>query len=222
MDKADYDTLVEGLGPNERRMLEETRRLGKATASDLRPVTRSPKTGKQLAYGLTRELQRLEELGLLRRVGRGTPTRFEAVPPAGIEEAANVYAIRRRRTRKRRSKRSRLVELRAYEQGDYSEFYRVHRRVLELTDYIGHHITRMAFWAAAPKEDLARTVQDLADLLDALDEALACLKQRGDDDDLLAKIEKLEATHGRTTPEAATARSLAQKLRTQYEDRLGS
>jgi hypothetical protein len=222
MDKPQYDALVNSLGANERKMLEATRGLGKATASDLRPVTKSPNTGKPLAYGLTRELQRLEQSGLLRRVGRGTPARYEAVKAAEVEDAAKHYAIRKRRTRRRRSKRARLVELRAYEQGDYSEFYRVHRRVLELTDYVAHHITRMAFWAAAPKEDLARTAQDLADLLDAVDEALTCLKERGDDDALLAKIEKLEATDGRTAPEAASARAIAQKLRAQYEDRLGS
>lgn len=222
MDKTDYEALVGGLPPNERSMLEETRRLRTATASDLRPVTRSPSTGKPLAYGLTRELGRLQELGLVRTVGRSSPTRYEAVSPGEVEETARVYSIRKRRTRKRRSKRSRIVELRAYEQGDYSEFYRVHRRVLELTDYVGHHITRMAFWAAAPKEDLARTAQDLADLLDAVEEALTCLKQRADDDDLLGKIEKLEATDGRTAPEAATARAMARRLRKQYEDRLGS
>lgn len=222
MDKAQYDALVDALKPNEQRMLEAARRLGKATASDLRPFTRSSNTGKPLAYGLTRELQRLQESGLLRTVGPGAPARYEAVKRADVEEAAKVYAIRKRRTKKRRTKRARLVEIRAYEPGDYSEFYRVHRGVLQLTDYIAHHITRMAFWAAAPKENLARTAQDLADLLDAVDEALACLKERAEDDALVAKIEKLEAVDGRTGPEAATARAIAQKLRTQYEDRLGS
>jgi hypothetical protein len=221
MDKPDYDALIESLGPNEQAMLTETRRRGKATASDLRPVTRSPKTGKPLAYGLTRELRRLEERGLVRRVGRDTPARYEAVRPEDVEDAAHVYSVRKRRSRKRRSRRSRIIELRAYEHGDYSEFYRVHKRLHESTEYIGHHITRMAFWAAAPKEDLARTVDDLADLIDAVDQAVTCMKERADDDALLAKIEKLEAP-GRTGPEAATARALAQKLRAQYEDRLRS
>jgi hypothetical protein len=220
MNQPDYDALVQGLGTNERAILDEMRRRGKASAPDLRPVTRGPKTGLPLAYGLTRELRTLEERGLIRRVGRGTPARYEAVKPADVEEAVQVYNVRKRKSRKRRGPRSRIVELRAYEHGEYSEWYRVHRRLIESTEYIGHHLSRMAFWEAAPKEDLARSVDDLADLLDAIDQAITCIKERADDDALLAKAEKLEKTDGRTAAEADSARALARKLRTQYEDRL--
>lgn len=222
MDRGEYEALVERLPRNERAMLEETRRLGTATATDLRPVTIAPKTGEPMAYGLTRELLKLQELGLLRQVAKGPPRRFEAVPASQVEDAQRQFDVRKRRSRKRPSKRQRLIELRAYEHGDYSEFYRVHKRLIESTEYIAHHITKMAFWEAAPKEDLARTAQDLADLLDAVDQALVCLKQRADDDDLLARIEKIEDTTGRTAPEAETARALARRLRKQYEDRRGT
>lgn len=221
MERAEYEALVVGLGSNERAMLEETRRLGKASASSLRHVTKGPKTGKPLAYGLTRELRKLEELGLLRRVGRGNPAEYEVVPLAGVEEAARRYELRGKRRKRRRSTSARIAELRVYEHGDYSEWYRVHRRVVELTDYVGKQITRMAFWRAAPKDELARTAQDLADLQEALDLAFECLKQRADDDELLSKIEKLSATSGRTGAEVETARALARKLQTQYEQRVG-
>ena len=220
MNQTEYDALVGGMGKNERAIVEEMRRRGKATAPDLRPVTIGPKTGLPLAYGLTRELRALEEHGLIRRVGRTTPAAYEAVRPADVENAVQVYSVRKRRSKKRRSVRSRIVELRANEHGDYTEFHRVHRYLVESSEYLTHHLSRMAFWEAAPKEDLAKSVDDLADLIDAIDQALTCLKARADDDAILAKVEKLEKTKGRTTAESESARALGRKLRTQYEDRL--
>ena len=222
MDQPDYDALVGRIGTNERAMLEETRRRGKATVSQMRPVTKGAKTGLPLAYGLTRELRTLEEHGLIRRIGRTTPAVYEAVRPGDVENAVQVYSVRKRRSKKKRSARSRIVELRVKEHGDYSEFYRVHRYLVESTEYIAHHLSRMAFWQAAPKEDLARSVDDLANLLEAIDQALTCLKERADDDAILAKVEKLEKTKGRTAAETESARAIARKLRTQYEDRLRS
>lgn len=221
MTESDYDKTVAGLQRNDRAMLEEMRRAGGASsASDLRHVTVSPKTGKPLEYGLTRELDRLQALGLVREVAK-KPARYEPVRPADVEEAASNYRLKTKRTKKRRGSRNRLVELRAYEHGDYSEFYRVHRRVIELSDFVSRQLVKMAFWAAAPKDELARVVDELADLRDAIDAAVICIKQRTDDDALLDKIAKLENTQGRTEPEAATARSLAAKLRSQYDQRVG-
>jgi hypothetical protein len=221
MDETDYDALINDLSANERAILDEAKRHGTATVAMLRPVTTSPTTGKPLAYGLTRELRKLQSLGLLRRAGREHPARYAVVPLSQVDEAAKVYAIsRKKKTRRRASTRTRLSELRRYEHGDYSEFYRVHRRVIELSDYISHHITRMAYWAAAPKDDLARTAQDLAELLEAVEEAVACLKHRADDDDLRATIAKIGETKGRTAAEIETARTLARRLQTQYDRRI--
>lgn len=153
--------------------------------------------------------------------GRENPARYEPVKPADVEETASNYRLKKKRTKKRRGSRNRLAELRTYEHGDYSEFYRVHRRVIELSDYVSHQLVKMAFWAAAPKDELARVVDELADLRDAIDAAIVCIKQRTDDDVLLDKIAKLENTQGRTEPEAATARALAAKLRSQYDQRVG-
>jgi len=186
------------------------------------PRWRCPGRGAgRVRHGLTRELIRLQALGLLRRVGRGTPKRYQVVPLAEIEEAVRRYELRGKRRKRRRSMAARIEELRDYKHGDYSEWYRVHRRVLELTDYVSKQISRMAFWHAAPKDELARTAQDLADLQEALDLAFECLKMRADDDALLAKIEKLCATSGRKGAELETARALARRLQTQYEQRVG-
>lgn len=221
MTESEYENLVASLPRNEQAILAEIKRLRSgASASELRHVTIGPKTGKPLEYGLTRELGRLQSAGLVRQVAK-KPARYGAVPLAEVEQAASAARLKDKRRKKRRSSRHRLTELRAYQHGDYSEFYRVHRRVIELSDYISHQLVKMAFWAAAPKDELARVVDELGDLRDAIDAALVCLKQRTDDDDLLDKIAKLEVTTGRTAPEAATARALANKLRAQYDQRVG-
>ena len=219
MEQDRYDALVAGLHPNERAILGVAHQLGKAKVSEMRPVTKGAKTGLPLAYGLTRELRALEETGLLRRV-KGVPARYEAVKPGEVEDAAQVYSVRKRRSKKKRSARSRIVELRKREVGDYSEFHRVHRYIVEASEYLTIHLSKMAFWEAAPKEDLARSVEELANLIDAIDQALTLLKERADDDALIVKIEKLEKTKGRTAAETESAHALARRLRAQYEDRL--
>lgn len=221
MTQDDYEALVARLDPNDRAMLAEAKRLGTATVSDLRPVTKGPKTGKPMEYGLTRELQRLQEKGLLRLVEKKPKARYAPVPVSEVEDAVERYALRKKRKTKRKTNRSRMAEIRTYEHGDYAEFYRVHRRVVELGEYVGVHITKMAYWQAAPKDDLAHVAAELIALRDAIDDAMMCLKERADDDEALAKIAKLEATNGRSGPEAEAFKAVAQKLRRQYEQRVG-
>lgn len=221
MTQDEYDGLVARLDPNDRAMLMETKRRGAATVSDLRPVTRGPKTGKPMEYGLTRELHRLQAKGLIRLVEKKPKAKFAPVPLSEIEDAADRYASRRKRATKRRTNRSRIADLRTYEHGDYAEFYRVHRRVVELGEYVRAHITKMAYWDAAPKEDLAQVATELIALHDATADAMQCLKERADDDELRARIEKLEAVDGRTGREAQSFRETAQRLWRQYEQRIG-
>ena len=221
MTQDEYDKLVARLDPNDRAILLETKRLGTATVMELRPVTKGRKTGLPLAYGLTRERDRLLTAGLLRQVGTN-PARFAAVPPGEVEDARDRFALRAKRKVKRKSNRSRMVDLRTYEHGDYAEFYRVHRRLVELGEYVGVHIPKMAYWQVAPKEDLAQIANELISLHTAIGNAMLCLKERADDDELLAKIEKLEAGNGRTGPELEAFRATAKKLRRQYDQRVGT
>lgn len=220
MTKDEYEGIVAGLDPNDRAMLATARQLGTASVSELRPVTRGRKTGKPMEYGLTRELERLQTAGLLRQVGKN-PARYAAVPMGEVEDAKERFALRKKRKKKRKTNRSRIIELRTYEHGDYAEFYRVHRRLIELGEYVGVQIPKMAYWQAAPKDDLAQIAHELVTLRSAIDDALLCLKERADDDELLAKIQKLEGENGRTGPELEAFKAAAQKLRRQYEQRLG-
>lgn len=220
MTQDEYDALVAKLDPNDRSILHEAKRLGTATVSDLRPVTRGRKTAKPMEYGLTRELERLQTAGLLRLVGT-KPARYAAVPLAEVDDAADRHALRKKRKAKRKTNRSRIVDLRRYEHGDYAEFYRVHRRVVELGEYVAVQIPKMAYWRVAPKEDLAQIATELIALRVAIDDAMVCLKERADEDELLARIQKLEAEDGRTGPEVEAFRATAQKLRRQYEQRVG-
>lgn len=218
----EYDALVGRMDSNDRAMLLEARRVDRpVTVSDLRPVTRGRKTGEPLAYGLSRELERLQTKGLLRQVGQN-PAKYAAVPVSDVEDAKDRYALRAKRKKKRKSNRSRMVDLKTYEHGDYAEFYRVHRRLVELAEYVGVHIPKMAYWQVAPKEDLAQIAKELLALRERIDDAMMCLKERADDDQLRARIEKLEAESGREGPELETFRAAADKLRRQYEQRVGT
>ena len=89
MTQDEYDALVAKLDPNDRAMLAEAKRLGTATVSELRPVTKGPKTGRPMEYGLTRELQRLQQKGLLRLVEKKPKARYAPVPVAEAEDAAH-------------------------------------------------------------------------------------------------------------------------------------
>jgi hypothetical protein len=102
MEEAEYQALVDSLPENERAMLDEMKRLGKATAPMLRPVTKSPTTGLPLAYGLTRELRRLEALGLIRRVGRTRVKTYEVAPHTAVEAEADKYKLRGKKARPRK------------------------------------------------------------------------------------------------------------------------
>src|SRR5688500_10226992 len=122
MNQTQYDALVASLDSNERGMLAVAEKLGKARVSDMRAATVGRKTGRPLAYGLTRELENLEQRGLIQRIGRKAPAEYAFVKPGDVEGAAQVFSVRKRRsTKKRRNLRPRIAELRAKESGQYSE-----------------------------------------------------------------------------------------------------
>lgn len=169
--------------------------------------------------GLTMELRHLSELGLLRPVGKrsinGKPSAmvYVLVPISDIERARERFAIRspRRRKQGRRSRGATIAQLRTMEHGDYEHWYRVRRRILELTQIVVQ-AEKMSFWEAAPQDERELVLNELTDLHVATGEAIAAFQMRDDDDAVRAKIEKLQETNGRTDAEVATARRLATKL----------
>lgn len=169
--------------------------------------------------GLTMELRHLCELGLIRPLGRKViegrhpAMAYVTVPVREIEHARERFAVRspRRRRRGRRSGGPGIAGLREMERGDYEQWYRVRRRLLELTQIVVQ-AEKMSFWESAPDDERELALGELRDLLTATEDAIAAFQMRADDDATREKIGKLRATNGRTPAEAATARRLADKL----------
>lgn len=213
MTEQERDDLLRGLSPTEQLIYKTLdARGGPMTAPMLRePVHRTD--------GLTFELRHLCELGLIRPMGkkaidgRHPATAYRTVALGDVEKTRERFAVRspRRRRRGRRRSGPGIAELREMEAGDYEQWYRVRRRILELTQIVVQ-AEKMAFWEVAPDDERGLVLGELQELQVATEDTIAALRMREDDDATREKIEKLRATNGRTPAEAATGRRLASKL----------
>jgi hypothetical protein len=213
MTDQERDDLLRGLSPTEQLIYKTLdARGGAMTAPMLRePVHRTD--------GLTFELRHLCELGLIRPTGRKAiegrhpAMTYRTVVLGDIEEARERFAVRspRRRRSGRRRAGPGIAELREMEAGDYEHWYRVRRRILELTQIVVQ-AERMAFWEVAPDDERALVIGELRVLQTATKDTIAALRMREGDDATREKIEKLRATNGRTAAEVATGHRLASKL----------
>lgn len=209
MDSEARDRVVASMSPAGQKIYAALRQANVLTA----PQMRAP-TGR--SDGMRPELNALLERGLIKRAGKvGThPKRamsYRIVPPGDIEAAAEQYAASKPKPKPKRITRAATAEARKMEAGDWSKWYRARRRLLELTAMVVQ-MDDMAFWEAPSEEDRERVLGAMLELSDWLDVTIASYRERGYDDDLRAKMEKLSVTNGRTGPEIETARRLADKL----------
>lgn len=213
MTEQERNDLVRGLSMSEQQIYNVmAARGGPMTAPMLRePVRRSD--------GLTMELRRLCELGLIRPIGRKVivgkhpAMAYVTVSLPDVEKVRERFAVRspRRRRQRRGPGGPTIAQLREMERGDYEHWYRVRRRVLELTQIVVQ-AERMSFWETAPEDERDLVLGELHGLQEATEDAIAAFEMRKDDDSTREKIGKLRETNGRTSAEAATARRLADKL----------
>lgn len=213
MTEQERDELLRGLSSTERLIYKALAGLaGPMTAPMLRePVRRTD--------GLTMELRHLCELGLIRPVGRKVivgkhpAMAYRTVALSDVEKARERFAVRspRRRRHHRRRAGPGIAELREMESGDYEHWYRVRRRVLELTQVVVQ-AEKMSFWESAPDDERELVLGELRDLHAVTEDAIAAFQLREDDDATREKVGKLRVTNGRTPAEAATGRRLAEKL----------
>lgn len=213
MTEQEREELLRGLSLTEQRIYEALdARGGPMTA----PMLREP---ARRTDGLTMELRRLCELGLIRPlgkkvlVGKHPAMAYVTVPPQDVEKARERFAVRspRRRRVGRRSGGPSIAQLREMERGDYEHWYRVRRRVLELKQIVVQ-AEKMSFWEAAPDDERDLVLGELRELQAATQDAIAAFQMRQEDDATREKVGKLRETKGRTPAETATARHLAKKL----------
>jgi hypothetical protein len=168
--------------------------------------------------GMTNELRKLQQLGLIRLVGQTDPkdpdrrgmaaNLYKIVAMGEVEQAARTFKTRRSR---RRSPQQRMREIRVKETGDYAIWYRVRRRLLECAGLL-IDMDKMTFWDAIPDDELDTIVDELGELQQWTEAVLEGIGQRYSDDRLRAKIAALRETSGRTPAEIETASRLASKL----------
>jgi hypothetical protein len=212
MNNEERDGLLSGLSPTMQRIYAALDEQGPLTSPGLREPT-----GR--GDGMTVELERMCLLGLIRPVGteprsRGiSPTIYAATPVGEIEAAAKAYSIRKKKRKKKRGpSRTHVADLRKLEHGSFGDWYRVRRRVVELSRVLVQ-IEPMAFWEVAPEDDRALALGEIRELHEWAGHVIECLDQREADDGVRNKIEKLERTNGRSEHEVATGKKLADKLR---------
>jgi hypothetical protein len=211
MIEQERDNLIEEQGPTTKAIYHAMRDGRAWTARDLREPT-----GR--VDGMTSELRKLQQLGLIRHIGRSDSNDsshpgprsnlYKIVPLNEIEQTARTFKTRRR---KRRSPQQRMREVRTKETGDYAVWYRVRRRLLECVGLL-IDMDKMTFWEAVPEDELDTIVDELGELQQWSEAVLEGIGQRYTDDRLRAKIAALRETRGRTPAEIETASRLANKL----------
>jgi hypothetical protein len=211
MTEQERDRLIEQQGPTTQAIYRAMCDGRAWTARELREPTRR-------VDGMTSELRKLQQLGLIRHVGRtdrNDPARhvvasnlYKIVPLDEVEQTARTFKTRRR---KRRAPQQRMKEIRVKETGDYAVWYRVRRRLLECVGLL-IDMDKMTFWKAIPDDELDAIVDELAELQQWTDAVLEGIGQRFSDDRVRAKIAALRETSGRTRAEIETASRLASKL----------
>jgi hypothetical protein len=194
----------------EQRVYSTLRQSGPLTDRGLRELLGSRGSGPRDA------LEKLLPTGVVRYAGKastaGKPMQYEATPLGEIAATAEQFAVRKPRSRRsRKSAGTRLAELRQMEDGDCRKWYPVRDQVLATVGLLSQTL-EMAFWKSVPPDELELALEEIEELHEATGEALAAGRERLQHEKHKSKIEKLEATDGRTAPERDTAHRLAEKL----------
>jgi hypothetical protein len=99
------------------------------------------------------------------------------------------------------------------EEGDFREWHPVRDQILSTLGVLSRAL-KMTFWKSVPPDELELALAEIEELHEATGEALAAGRERLEHEKQKAKIEKLQATSGRTASERDTADRLTKKLRT--------
>lgn len=210
MNERDLQQLLNDHTRMEQRVYNALREHGPLTDRQLRELLSSRGSGPRDA------LQKLLPTGVARHAGkaatRGKPMRYEATPLAEIEATAERFAVRKPRPRRnRRSAGARLAELRQMEVGDSRKWHPVRDQILSSIGLLTQAL-QMTFWKSVPPDELALALEEIEELHEAAGEMVAAGRERLEHEKYKSKIEKLQATEGRTGPERDTANRLAEKL----------
>lgn len=210
MTERELQELLDARTGTERRVYVALRDRGPLTDRNLREALGSRGSGPREA------LRKLLPLGVVRFAGKastaGNPMQYEVTPLAEVEAQAESYAVRKpSRRRTRRSPGARLSDLRQMEEGDFREWHPVRDQILSTLSVLNRAL-KMTFWKSVPSDELEMALAEVEELHEATGEVLAAGRERLEHEKQKAKIEKLQATDGRTAQERDTADRLSKKL----------
>jgi len=166
----------------------------------------------------------------------GKITRWYFASPEEAQKEREKAARKRRRRRGRKPKndesklvrettavkpfQKRILALKDRAQdapGSYSTWLTKRKNIVTLAQNAAQ-TEPMAFWKAAPLDEIGETMEDLIDAYEALGRTISAFDQRMLDEKQVEKIEKMVAdTRGRSGGEIANVNSLVQKKRDRYD-----
>jgi hypothetical protein len=206
------DSYLASCAPQIRVMYEAMSNGETWSASELRNHGGFPR-----GDGLTRELRKLMEAGLIRYHGRDSSRPrsarvYKIVPLDQVEQAAADFKAPKRKRRRRQVRvEERVDPARMRQSGEYRTWYSVRKRVQTTIDLLVQ-VDNMAFWNAAPEDELEAVLKDLEVLIVWAETASESIALRFGDDALVEKIEKMRNHNGRTPAEIETFNRMADKL----------
>ena len=211
MNDTELQALLSQQSAFDRRVHEALRQHGKLTDRQLRDMLGSPGSGPHDA------LKKMLPLGLVRHAGKakakGNPMQWEATPAAEIEGARERYAtLKPKKKPRRNSPTQRLAELRKLERGDVREWHPTRDKILAALPVLTNAV-KMAFWETVPPDELHLALDEIEELRDAAEEALAAGRERLQHEKTKAKIGKMENRNGRTDAENEVFSRKAERLR---------
>jgi hypothetical protein len=210
MKDAEFQRVLAAMPRGRRRVFDVIRNCPQpVTQRDLHRLL--AKTSRKVKF--TDMLTPLARAGLIRAAGqkrdggRAAATLWEATPLPAIERERARYAA----DHSGPSHSERIADLRRMERGDFGDWYRARRRVVELSQLMTE-IEPMTFWEAAPDEDLTLVDEELAQLEAWVRRVRDARVARQEDDATRTKIAQLRETDGRTPSEAEAFRRKADWL----------
>jgi len=211
MNDTELQEVVGQLNGFERKVHEALRQHGKLTDRQLRNMLNSPGSGPHDA------LKKMLPLGLVRHGGKaetkGKPMQWEATPAVEVEATRDRYAtLKPKKKARRNSPAARLADLRKLERGDIREWHPTREKILATVPVLTN-VVKMAFWETVPADELELALEEIEELRDAAEDALAAGRERLAHENLRVKIDKMQQVNGRTAVESEAFKRKAERLR---------
>lgn len=228
------DELLAGLGPTVRRLFHVLEERGPMMVRDLRvdiPLSNG-EVWKARVDGLTTELRKLQERGVIREIGTddskpGKPASVYDVTPKGeVEREALKFRNKRpKRKRDMSGAAARIADYRRMEKeagtSSRAQWIEARRRVVELSMH-ARRLEPMAYWSkkSVPDEELELVYDEAVATLAAFQRLVAAVDTQRGDKQLREKIKALYAkADGTEYPgEADVFRTKARELERKLED----